>query len=114
MQAGSFTLIKSVNVSSNEELVADHPTVRPPVDGSPSPLIASAVLSDCISEYTNRNKAYPSFVSRQVNIVDPLMETNNLGRSVTKASAVRIQSAFRYTARELDSIFQLAVRLVQH
>ncbi|CAN4101111.1 unnamed protein product [Withania somnifera] len=44
------------------------------------------------------------FQLKYVNIIDPLKECNNLGRSVSKGNLYRIQRAFRYGARKLGEI----------
>lgn len=44
------------------------------------------------------------FQQKYVNIIDPLKENNNLGRSVSKGNLYRIQRAFRYGARKLGEI----------
>ena len=44
------------------------------------------------------------FVVKQLNIMDPLLPSNNLGRSVAKASFARIKKAFAYGAKALANI----------
>ncbi|CAN4098668.1 unnamed protein product [Withania somnifera] len=44
------------------------------------------------------------FQQKYLNIIDPLKENNNLGRSVSKGNLYRIQRAFRYGARKLGEI----------
>ncbi|KAL3536608.1 hypothetical protein ACH5RR_005069 [Cinchona calisaya] len=44
------------------------------------------------------------FQPKHLNIVDPLKENNNLGRSVSKGNFYRIRSAFTYGARKLGRI----------
>ncbi|XP_076886482.1 uncharacterized protein LOC143536358 [Bidens hawaiensis] len=46
------------------------------------------------------------FCLKNLNIVDPLKENNNLGRSVHRGNYFRIRSAFRYGARRLGKILQ--------
>lgn len=48
---------------------------------------------------SNRN-----FPVKFLNIVDPLLPTNNLGRSVSKASFARIRKALAHGAQSLSSI----------
>lgn len=48
-----------------------------------------------------------AFNLKNLNIIDPLKENNNLGRSVHKGNYFRIRSAFRYGARRLGKILQL-------
>ncbi|KAF5782262.1 putative polynucleotide adenylyltransferase [Helianthus annuus] len=47
-----------------------------------------------------------TFSLKNLNIVDPLKEYNNLGRSVHKGNYFRVRSAFRYGARRLGKILQ--------
>ncbi|KAI7753456.1 hypothetical protein M8C21_007451 [Ambrosia artemisiifolia] len=47
-----------------------------------------------------------TFNLKNLNIIDPLKENNNLGRSVHKGNYFRIRSAFRYGARRLGKILQ--------
>ncbi|XP_076957237.1 uncharacterized protein LOC143632657 [Bidens hawaiensis] len=47
-----------------------------------------------------------AFNLKNLNIIDPLKENNNLGRSVHKGNYFRIRSAFRYGARRLGKILQ--------
>ncbi|KAM3373912.1 hypothetical protein P3S68_012626 [Capsicum galapagoense] len=44
------------------------------------------------------------FQQKYLNIIDPLKENNNLGRSVSKGNLYRIQRAFKYGARKLGEI----------
>lgn len=45
-----------------------------------------------------------SFSVKFLNIMDPLLPTNNLGRSVNKASFARIRKAFAHGAQSLTTI----------
>lgn len=45
-----------------------------------------------------------AFQQKYLNIIDPLKENNNLGRSVSKGNLYRIQRAFKYGARKLGDI----------
>ncbi|XP_015574177.1 uncharacterized protein LOC8258097 isoform X2 [Ricinus communis] len=47
------------------------------------------------------------FTQKHLNIVDPLRENNNLGRSVNRGNFYRIRSAFKYGARKLGHILSL-------
>ncbi|XP_062215662.1 uncharacterized protein LOC133916147 isoform X2 [Phragmites australis] len=55
---------------------------------------------------------YTRFCPKHLNIIDPLKEYNNLGRSVNKASFHRIRTAFSYGARKLGQILTLPSQLV--
>ncbi|XP_052209816.1 uncharacterized protein LOC127813096 [Diospyros lotus] len=48
-----------------------------------------------------------AFPQKHLNIIDPLKENNNLGRSVTRGNFYRIRSAFKYGARKLGRILLL-------
>lgn len=48
-----------------------------------------------------------AFPHKHLNIIDPLKENNNLGRSVNKGNFYRIRSAFKYGARKLGWILML-------
>ncbi|XP_057953282.1 uncharacterized protein LOC131147750 [Malania oleifera] len=48
-----------------------------------------------------------AFPQKHLNIIDPLKENNNLGRSVNRGNFYRIRSAFRYGARKLGWILLL-------
>ncbi|KAF3454812.1 hypothetical protein FNV43_RR05260 [Rhamnella rubrinervis] len=48
-----------------------------------------------------------AFPVKHLNIIDPLKENNNLGRSVSRGNFYRIRSAFKYGARKLGWILLL-------
>lgn len=48
-----------------------------------------------------------AFPLKHLNIIDPLKENNNLGRSVNRGNFYRIRSAFKYGARKLGRILLL-------
>ncbi|KAA8543664.1 hypothetical protein F0562_021590 [Nyssa sinensis] len=52
----------------------------------------------------NKLRAFPQ---KHLNIIDPLKENNNLGRSVHRGNFYRIRSAFKYGARKLGGILLL-------
>ena len=54
-----------------------------------------------------------AFTIKNMNIMDPLLPTNNLGRSVNKASKARIRKALAHGCHMLDSIFD-KVRMRPH
>ncbi|MCE5165767.1 hypothetical protein HAX54_012185 [Datura stramonium] len=45
-----------------------------------------------------------AFQQKYLNIIDPLKENNNLGRSVSRGNLYRIQRAFKYGARKLGDV----------
>ena len=48
-----------------------------------------------------------SFQLKYLNVMDPLLPTNNLGRSVNKSSFARIRRALDYGARRLTAILEM-------
>ncbi|XP_062211181.1 uncharacterized protein LOC133912462 isoform X2 [Phragmites australis] len=57
---------------------------------------------------------YTRFRPKHLNIIDPLKEYNNLGRSVNRASFHRIRTAFSYGSRKLGQILTLPSELVSN
>ncbi|XP_078159988.1 nucleotidyltransferase family protein isoform X3 [Carex rostrata] len=51
-----------------------------------------------------QEKGSKEFTTKHFNIIDPLKENNNLGRSVSRSNYYRIKSAFSYGARQLGHI----------
>ena len=45
-----------------------------------------------------------------MNVLDPLQQSNNLGRSVSKASHMRIVAAMRHVSASVQRLFRDAVR----
>jgi hypothetical protein len=66
-----------------------------------------------LSEFSQRSRQLRSHVGdgcvqlKHLNIMDPLLPTNNLGRSVSKSSYVRIRTALAHGARTLTAITQM-------
>lgn len=52
----------------------------------------------------SKGPGYPKYM----NIMDPLLHSNNLGRSVSKTSEIRIKNAFGHGARLLNKLFSKA------
>ncbi|KAL6657364.1 hypothetical protein ACP70R_005144 [Stipagrostis hirtigluma subsp. patula] len=55
-----------------------------------------------------------NFRQKYLNIIDPLKGSNNLGRSVSKASFYRIRSAFSFGAQKLGQILMLPTQSIPH
>ncbi|CAM8963865.1 unnamed protein product [Rhodiola kirilowii] len=71
-------------------------------------LLSNDFLRDCVNKFSV-SSGTPEIISRafqkkHLNIVDPLKNNNNLGRSVSKGNFFRIRSAFSYGARKLGLI----------
>eukprot|EP00268_Persea_americana_P011133 TRINITY_DN1465_c1_g2_i2.p1 TRINITY_DN1465_c1_g2~~TRINITY_DN1465_c1_g2_i2.p1 ORF type:complete len:984 (-),score=174.72 TRINITY_DN1465_c1_g2_i2:957-3908(-) len=95
-----------VAVSSLPEIVAEIPEN----DGGDL-LLSQDFLRNCVDLFSVPLKGYEihmrSFPQKHLNIVDPLKENNNLGRSVSKGNFYRIRSAFTFGARKLGRILTL-------
>ncbi|XP_075502388.1 uncharacterized protein LOC142540263 [Primulina tabacum] len=93
-------------------------SLKGPVRLSSLPDVVPEILEDCCGDLmltsdflSSSTKAFsiPStnsrgFQQKHLNIIDPLKETNNLGRSVNKANYYRIRSAFSFGAQRLNRI----------
>ncbi|KAJ4704269.1 PAP/OAS1 substrate-binding domain superfamily [Melia azedarach] len=92
-----------VRVSSLPEVV-----VETPENGGGDLLLSSEFLKDCAEQFSVPSRGFETnsrtFPPKHLNIVDPLKENNNLGRSVSKGNFYRIRSAFTYGARKLGRI----------
>ncbi|GAA0158230.1 hypothetical protein LIER_15313 [Lithospermum erythrorhizon] len=97
------SLTGPVHVSSLPEIIAE----TPENDGN-GLLLTGDFLRNCFDMFhvpsrggeTNQR----TFQEKHLNIVDPLKDDNNLGRSVSKGNFYRIKSAFTYGARKLGRI----------
>lgn len=72
-----------------------------------SALLRGDVLKNMLVMYSPRKQqgVGKAFAIKNMNIVDPLLPTNNLGRSVNRASKARIRNALAHGSRMLNSIF---------
>ncbi|XP_072975133.1 uncharacterized protein, partial [Typha angustifolia] len=74
-------------------------------------LISKEFLKSSLERFSvppgDSEKSSAKFVQKNLNIIDPLREHNNLGRSVSKGNFYRIRSAFTYGARRLGQILML-------
>ncbi len=74
-------------------------------------LMSPEFLADILERY-NQPALRPAgegagskgFSIKLLNIVDPLLPTNNLGRSVARANFLRIRRAFAYGASRLEAL----------
>lgn len=90
-----------MNAESREPL-------RPDNGACPEALIPSSALKRLLSGFAMppRHRWRP----RPMNILDPLQELNNLGRSVSKASHQRIVLAMRNVTNVIDTMVKNVVR----
>ncbi|KQJ89463.1 uncharacterized protein LOC100826374 [Brachypodium distachyon] len=102
-----ISLYGPVLLSSLPELVSDAPVTH---DGDF--LKREEFLRECAQTFTvpprNSEKNTRLFSRKFLNIVDPLKQNNNLGRSVSKGNFFRIRSAFDLGARKLGKILKEA------
>ncbi|XP_004302534.1 PREDICTED: uncharacterized protein LOC101304393 [Fragaria vesca subsp. vesca] len=92
-----------VRISSLPELLTEMPD-----NGGGDLLLSNEFLRSCVDRFSVPSRGYETnyrtFQPKHLNIVDPLKENNNLGRSVSKGNFYRIRSAFTYGARKLGRI----------
>ncbi|KAJ8753802.1 hypothetical protein K2173_000056 [Erythroxylum novogranatense] len=71
-------------------------------------LLSNDFIKECVEMFSVPGRGFENFSRtfplKHLNIVDPLRENNNLGRSVSKGNFYRIRSAFTYGARKLGRI----------
>ncbi|KAL8141040.1 hypothetical protein V2J09_007061 [Rumex salicifolius] len=84
--------------------------VEKPENSGNDLLLSDDFLKECVEKFSvtarGAEASYRTFGQKHLNIVDPLRENNNLGRSVSKGNFFRIRSAFSYGARKLGQILQ--------
>lgn len=101
-----ISLFGPVSLSSLPDLVTDPPGTHD--DGFFS---REEFLKECAEHFSvpprNSEKDVQVFSRKFLNIVDPLKQNNNLGRSVSKGNFYRIRSAFDFGARKLGKILQV-------
>ncbi|XP_008242648.1 PREDICTED: uncharacterized protein LOC103340921 [Prunus mume] len=92
--------------SSLPDIVAEVPE-----NGGDDLLLSEEFIRNCVEMFSVPSKLCEtnlrSFPLKHLNIIDPLKENNNLGRSVNRGSFYRICSAFKYGARKLGWILSL-------
>ena len=84
---------------------------EPPEGLLHDPLLTESFMAEAFNKYTAPQLVtqagaaeHKAFAIRQLNVMDPLLPTNNLGRSVSKASFLRIRRAFEHGAKVLAQI----------
>ncbi|CAK9164100.1 unnamed protein product [Ilex paraguariensis] len=85
--------------------------VELPVKGQDDLMLSEEFQRNCLDMYSVPSRGLDtslrSFSQKHLNIIDPLKENNNLGRSVNRGNFYRIRSAFKYGARKLGKILLL-------
>lgn len=106
------SLYGPVLLSSLPELVGDDSE-----NSGGDKLFTEGFLKNCVEKFsvTPVVSDIPtrSFVRKHLNIVDPLKDNNNLGRSVGKGNFYRIRSAFAYGARKLARLLHLPTEQIE-
>ncbi|CAN4115754.1 unnamed protein product [Withania somnifera] len=101
------SLTGPVRISSSPESVVE----MPENDGGDL-LLSNDFIRYCLEMFSVPSKGgylnSRTILQKHLNIIDPLKENNNLGRSVSKGNFYRIRSAFNYGARKLESILLLS------
>lgn len=92
-----------VRISSLPDIV-----VNMPEDGQKDLMLSEEFLEKCIGMFSGSTQSLETipkaFQPKHLNIIDPLKENNNLGRSVHRGNFYRIRSAFKYGARKLGQV----------
>ncbi|KAL8117392.1 hypothetical protein AgCh_015329 [Apium graveolens] len=80
-------------------------------DSEEERVLSEEFLRNCVDMFSVSPKSSESnlraFPKKNLNIIDPLKENNNLGRSVNRGNYFRIRSAFKFGARKLGNILRL-------
>ncbi|KAK4419834.1 hypothetical protein Salat_2396300 [Sesamum alatum] len=83
--------------------------VETPESGWNNLMISEEFLENCMEMFSVSSRTPEgnpkAFQAKHLNIIDPLKENNNLGRSVHRGNFYRICSAFKYGARKLGQVF---------
>ncbi|CAK9326891.1 unnamed protein product [Citrullus colocynthis] len=95
-----------VSKSSLPDIVAETPE-----NGGHELLLSDDFVRNCMEMFSiSSGRSEPSLrvlTLKHLNIIDPLKENNNLGRSVSRGNFYRIHGAFEYGARKLGWILLL-------
>ncbi|XP_047159323.1 uncharacterized protein LOC124829797 isoform X2 [Vigna umbellata] len=95
-----------VSKSSLPNIVAEVP------EKGGNTLLTEEFIRSCVESFSVPSRGpdlnLRAFPQKHLNIIDPLKENNNLGRSVNKGNFFRIRSAFKYGARKLGWILMLS------
>ncbi|KAG8371568.1 hypothetical protein BUALT_Bualt13G0101500 [Buddleja alternifolia] len=82
--------------------------VKTPESGWNNLMLSEEFLEKCTEMFSVPSREHEAnrraFQTKHLNIIDPLKENNNLGRSVHKGNFYRIRSALKYGARKLGQV----------
>ncbi|KAK4795839.1 hypothetical protein SAY86_028165 [Trapa natans] len=92
-----------VLISSLPKLVLEQPDI------SSGDLFSNDFLKECVEAFSVPAKGLSTttqraFNKKHLNIIDPLKENNNLGRSVSRGNYFRIRSAFGFGVQKLERV----------
>jgi hypothetical protein len=82
--------------------------VQPAADACAEPLIPTAALQELLAKYAMPPRSSMGR-ERPMNILDPLQELNNLGRSVSVASHKRIVFVMKHTQAIIERVLKIVV-----
>lgn len=107
------TFCVSLNGPVSTSTLLDLPAETLEIDGG-NLLLTKEFLRSCVDNFSVVPKGSDSriFIKKHLNIVDPLRESNNLGRSVSKGNFYRIRSAFTYGATKLGQLLLLPAKSI--
>ncbi|KAL8549024.1 hypothetical protein ACS0TY_008053 [Phlomoides rotata] len=90
--------------------------VKVPESGWTDLMLSDEFLENCMEMFSVSSKAIDgkpkTFQTKHLNVIDPLKENNNLGRSVHMGNFYRIRSAFKYGARKLGQVLSQSTNKV--
>nr|CAD1841856.1 unnamed protein product [Ananas comosus var. bracteatus] len=108
-----ISLYGPVAIASLPDIVIEDTDIR-----SADLLLSQEFVKRSIKKFslplTESEKSSAKFCPKYLNIIDPLRENNNLGRSVSKGNFFRIRSAFSYGARKLCDILILPRKFIEN
>ncbi|OAY79960.1 hypothetical protein ACMD2_04917 [Ananas comosus] len=108
-----ISLYGPVAIASLPDIVIEDTDIR-----SADLLLSQEFVKRSIKKFslplTESEKSSAKFCPKYLNIIDPLRENNNLGRSVSKGNFFRIRSAFSYGARKLCDILILPRKYIEN
>lgn len=96
-----------IECAGDGSTAASRASVAP--DACTEPLIPLPVLADLLAQFAMPPRTTMGRL-RPMNILDPLQELNNLGRSVSKASHQRIVFVMKHCTGIIDRIMKNVVR----
>ncbi|XP_024981010.1 uncharacterized protein LOC112517871 [Cynara cardunculus var. scolymus] len=98
------------NRVGKKRAVIDEVSLESPVNQGMGGLLSGEFLKNCADMFMVPSKVSETYVRafpmKYLNIIDPLKENNNVGRSVHRGNYYRIRSAFKYGASKLGEVLE--------